>query len=214
MESASVIPPDRPVTEGSTSQLRAFHGSYPILLGPVVILEIYASYPIGLEAGLRAIPGVLFIGLVVTLLSARLVGRDRCAAIAATRDARQGDATSVALVAAQTRCVDSLLAKAVHDIVTARPGAVVIVLSDHGPEERIDWWEPAEPGIRDRVSNLFWARTPGRSGVLPDDISLVNVFARLFNAYFETDLPMHPNDRYLGPSNVSPAVLPYAPSMP
>ncbi len=129
---------------------------------------------------------------------------------AAARHDAAGDAVSIGLVAEQTRCVDSLIVAAVGDIVAARPDAIVLVLSDHGPEERIDWWHPSEPGISDRMSNLFWARTPGRAGVFPPDVSLVNVFPLLFNAYFGTDLALHGNQGYLGPSNVVAERIPYS----
>ena len=54
-----------------------------------------------------------------------------------------------------------MLADSVRDLVEARPDAIVIVFSDHGPEERIDWVAPDDAGIQDRMANLFWARTPG-----------------------------------------------------
>lgn len=116
------------------------------------------------------------------------------------RDDHAGDETSVRAAADQTRCVDRLLADAVHELVAARPDAVVIVLSDHGPDERLDWWAPDEPGLRDRMANLFWARTPGREGLFPDDITLVNVMPILFNAYFGTSLPLHPAGLFFGPA--------------
>ena len=131
-----------------------------------------------------------------------------------SRRAHAGDAISIGAVADQTRCVDLLLIDAVEAIVEARPDSVILVLSDHGPEERIDWWQPSEPGISDRMSNLFWARTPGRDGLFPDDISLVNVMPSLFNGYLGTSLPMQENTAFLGPSNVNDVVIPYTPPRP
>jgi hypothetical protein len=110
-----------------------------------------------------------------------------------------GDATSLAVTAAQTECVDSLLADTVGPLVAADPDAVVLVLSDHGPEDRLDWWDPSADGIADRMANLFWARTPGVANVFPADVSLVNVLPLLFNAYLGSDIPLHPNDLWFGP---------------
>ena len=53
-----------------------------------------------------------------------------------------GDPATVAAVAAQTRCVDAMLAKTTADIVARDPDAVVIAFSDHGPDEHLDWWGP------------------------------------------------------------------------
>ena len=90
-----------------------------------------------------------------------------------------GDEISVQISANQTRCIDAQLASAIPDVVAARPNAVVIVLSDHGPKERLDWWHPDEQGTHDRLANLFWARTPGHAELFPTGISLVNVLPSL-----------------------------------
>ena len=122
-----------------------------------------------------------------------------------------GRASRVAAEADQSACVDHLLAQTAAKIVAARPGAVVMVMSDHGPDELIDWAAPAEPGISNRVANLFWSRTPGRDGVFPDSVSLVNVFPLLFNAYFGTQLQVSPDDAYLGPLGAGGLFRPYEP---
>ena len=132
---------------------------------------------------------------------------------AVARDYHPGDSTSIRIVADQTRCVDDLLAAAVQDLVEARPDAVVIVFSDHGPSERLDSWQPTEPGIRDRLANMFWARTPGHPGLFPDDITLVNVLPLLANAYLGTSIPLHPNDIYLGPTPANPYFQAYDPGV-
>ena len=109
-----------------------------------------------------------------------------------------GQVTDDALVA-QTTCVDRLLAKAVTELVRRDPDAAVIVFSDHGPDQHLDWANPDERGIRERTTNLFAARTPGHAGLFPDDITLVNVLPTLFNAYLGTNLPSHPDQVWFGP---------------
>ena len=84
----------------------------------------------------------------------------------------------------------------VDAIVTAQPDAVVLVLSDHGSASGVDFGNWANSDLDERTANLFAARTPGRSGVFEDDITLVNVFGRLFNAYFGTAFPDQPNRFY------------------
>jgi hypothetical protein len=125
------------------------------------------------------------------------------------RGYRIGDQASILVAARQTECVDHLLADAAHEIVRARPGAIVIVASDHGPDERLDWSAPVEPGLHDRMANLFWARTPGHEGLFPEAVTLVNVLPILFDAYFGTNLAVHSNDLYFGP--FEGRFLPYEP---
>jgi hypothetical protein len=127
------------------------------------------------------------------------------------RDGRAGDRVAVQVTADQHRCVDELLAGAVTQLVEARPDAVIIVFSDHGPEERLDWWAPTEPGVLDRMANLFFARTPGQLDLFPDDISLVNVLPLIANSYLGTSIPIQPDDLYLGPTKVDPRFVPYLP---
>lgn len=110
-----------------------------------------------------------------------------------------GDPETVAAVTAQTKCVDSMLARTTADIVARDPDAVVIAFSDHGPDEHLDWWNPDAAGIAERSSNLFAARTPGHEGLFPDDVTLVNVLPMLFNAYLGTQLPTHENAFWFGP---------------
>ena len=120
------------------------------------------------------------------------------------RGEHAGDDTAVRAQADQTRCVDAKLAAVVKDLVAARPDAVVLVLSDHGVEEGLDWTSPDPQGVHDRLANTFWARTPGRSGLFPGDITLVNVFPILANAYLGTDILIQPDDVYFGPSQGRP----------
>jgi hypothetical protein len=117
----------------------------------------------------------------------------------------------IAAMRDQTACTDRLLGDLLSDVVAARPGAVVLLLSDHGPDELLDWNHPAEPGQGGRLMNLFWARTPGHDALFAPDISLVNVVPVLFNAYFGTRLPLHPDDLFFGPTDVAPRFAPYRP---
>ncbi len=109
-----------------------------------------------------------------------------------------GPATDAALVA-QTICIDRLLGESVADLVRRDPDAAVIVFSDHGPDQHLDWANPDEAGIWERTSNLFAWRTPGHPGLFPDDVTLVNVLPTLFNAYLGTTLPLHPDQVWFGP---------------
>ena len=127
------------------------------------------------------------------------------------RGYRAGDQVAVDAMRDQTICLDRLLQTTIQRIVEADPGAVIVLFSDHGPEERLDWLAPADPGAGDRMANLFWARTPGRQGLFPQDITLVNILPILFNGYLGTSLPLHPNDLFLGPTPNNDRFVPYTP---
>lgn len=75
------------------------------------------------------------------------------------------------------RTVDAILAN------SARP-PVILVLSDHGPALDV-----ATDSIEVKLRNLFAAYTPGKTGMFADDVTLVNVFPAMFDAYLGVDLP-------------------------
>jgi hypothetical protein len=67
---------------------------------------------------------------------------------------------------------------------------VVIVMSDHGSELNLDWGNGLGSDMRERFGTLFAARTPGRPAILPDDVTPVQVFPYLLNAYLAEDIPI------------------------
>jgi hypothetical protein len=121
----------------------------------------------------------------------------------AADDFRTGTPETAAQAADQNRCVDRLLLEPLKAVIDARPNAVVIVMSDHGPFEHLDWFTPNRAGLDERSAILFAARTPGREDVFPEDITLVNVLPRLFNAYFGTEILLHADDVYFGPAPIT-----------
>lgn len=77
--------------------------------------------------------------------------------------------------------LNPLVLKAVRDIVERDPGAIVIVMSDHGARYSLD--DPDE-----QVRSLFAARTPGHDGLFPADVAPVNVLRGVLTAYLGEDL--------------------------
>lgn len=73
----------------------------------------------------------------------------------------------------------------VDEIVAADPNAVVVLFSDHGA--RYDRNDRAE-----QFKTFFAARTPHHDELFPADVSPVNIFPTLFNAYFDAELPLQP----------------------
>jgi len=86
---------------------------------------------------------------------------------------------------------------AVDAILAAAPKPpIILLLSDHGSGSGFFWNEPSRSDMDERTANLFAAYTPDHRHLFPDDITLVNVFARLFGAYFSLDVPLQPDAFY------------------
>jgi len=106
-------------------------------------------------------------------------------------------AEEIRLTAGQVGCVQRLAIEMVDGILAgAGLDTVVIVFSDHGPETRLDKFDPQPDAIHERLANLFAARTPAHPDLFPDDVTLVNVLPLLFGAYLDVDLPEQPNTVY------------------
>ena len=121
-------------------------------------------------------------------------------------------AEELAKYAAQVSHIDALALPVVDEILggaTAPP--IILVLSDHGSAAGVAWSDLKGSDLDERTANLFAAYTPGRSGVFPSDISLVNVFGLLFRAYFGHEYTPQPNTAYRWENiflNVVPIDLP------
>jgi hypothetical protein len=84
---------------------------------------------------------------------------------------------------------------AIDQVIERSPDAVIILFSDHGSraerEPDAEWY-----------ATLFAARTPGRTGVFPDDVRPIEIFPRLFGAYFGDEVPIPVDKDYLTPRTV------------
>jgi hypothetical protein len=72
--------------------------------------------------------------------------------------------------------------------------AIVIVLSDHGSESKLDWFNPRNGDLRERFASFFASRTPG-DDAFPADMSPTNLFPILLGRLLAQDLP-RADDRY------------------
>ena len=95
-------------------------------------------------------------------------------------------------------------------VVAENPDAVVVLFSDHGSAAQFET-QDIDSDLDERFSNLFAARTPGHAGVFTESQTPVNVFPRLFNAYFGTDLPLQADATYFGVTTLTLVDLPDAP---
>jgi hypothetical protein len=100
----------------------------------------------------------------------------------------------------QVAGLNAVVLGALDAILAADPGAVIVLMSDHG--SRFD----GETAPIERYRPLFAARTPGHVGLFGEQPSNTQVLAMLLNAYLEGDMPVPTNDRFEehGPLLVSP----------
>lgn len=87
----------------------------------------------------------------------------------------------------QVHGLNGLVLSAIDAINTESPDAVVVIFSDHGLRSNPD-------NLNEFYSTFFAARTPGHHDVFPDDARPIEIFPRIFNAYFGDDYPI-PDDR-------------------
>lgn len=102
----------------------------------------------------------------------------------------------------QVTYLNEVLIEEIDRVLAADPEAVVILFSDHGARYEEG---PADEHFR----TFFAARTPGHEALFAGDVSLVDVFPLLFQAYFGAALPEHdyraawaPDDAPLEPTPV------------
>jgi hypothetical protein len=111
----------------------------------------------------------------------------------------QAQSATGAAYAGQLAFVDGLAIAAVDKVIAAVPSnAVVIVMSDHGPDVHIDWDHLETADTRERFGTLFAARTLGHERLFGDAPTPVNLFATLLNAYVGMDLPLQSNSSFIG----------------
>ena len=60
--------------------------------------------------------------------------------------------------------------------------------------------------MRDRLANFVAVRAPGQVNLLPENVTLINVLPRIFNAYLGTDLPIREDRTYFGLDRVTHSV--------
>ncbi len=89
----------------------------------------------------------------------------------------------------QAAYVASLTTDLVDDIVAADPGAVVVVMSDHGSGIGLDSADASKSDLVERFSNIMAIRAPGHSDILSRRLTPVNLMPRLFDTYLGLSVP-------------------------
>lgn len=95
---------------------------------------------------------------------------------------------------AQMPYLNDLILDSIDGVLDASEEPPVIVLfADHGSASVVDWNttqpENADPArLLERTGTLFAALTPNRGDIFPDDVSPVDIYRLLLDAYFGTEL--------------------------
>jgi len=98
----------------------------------------------------------------------------------------------------QVEFVNRHVETVVDEILVAaeRPTAIVL-MSDHGPGSRLDWSHLDKVDLRERFSTLVAIRLPeGKTAMLDDHISTVNVLRFVLSQCLGADLPPLPSRSY------------------
>jgi arylsulfatase A-like enzyme len=99
----------------------------------------------------------------------------------------------------QLAYIDKLAIAAIDDVSAGvSDDAVVIVMSDHGPDAHVDWDHLQTTDSHERFSNFFAARTPNAPGLFGDAPTPVNIFPTLLDRYLGYSLPRQPDTSFLG----------------
>jgi len=74
---------------------------------------------------------------------------------------------------------------------------IILLQADHGPGMLTDFGSAANTCLAERFSTFSAYYLPGKKpGMVPDDITSVNLFRVIFNEYFGADLPILENAQY------------------
>jgi len=104
----------------------------------------------------------------------------------------------------QVRHLNEQVLEATRDLVEVRPEAVIILMSDHGSQ-------PGNRPVAGRFQNLVAARTPGIDGLVPRDLSLVNLLPVVLNGYLGTELPLYPHRSWISEADEPLTTTPFDP---
>ena len=81
-------------------------------------------------------------------------------------------------------------------LVTSEHDTIVILQSDTGTGFKINWNQPTDNMIIERLGNLNYIHFPNKNYEKLDDVSPVNTFRIIFNEYFDENFPILEDKMY------------------
>jgi hypothetical protein len=107
---------------------------------------------------------------------------------------------------AQSKFAEKKMIELVDAIQSRSPDSIIIILSDHGFRDEINWEKSTSVDYMRGFNIITSFYFPDHSDKIPSDITLVNVFRILFNSYFNTEYEILEN-RYIWYSYPFPYVF-------
>jgi hypothetical protein len=100
----------------------------------------------------------------------------------------------------QVQFGNKMMKKIVNEILSKEKPAIIIFQSDHGTAWDVNWFEPSEDDVweRLRIFNAMYFPDEEKRIMLDSDRTSVNTFRLVFNSYFESDYEILENKMYWG----------------
>jgi hypothetical protein len=93
---------------------------------------------------------------------------------------------------------NELILETVDAILASEESPPVIVLfSDHGSGADFDFNDQGHSDVDERAANFFAALTPTYPDLFEEEVTPVNLFPELFNAYLGTDFPLAADETFI-----------------
>ena len=100
----------------------------------------------------------------------------------------------------QVQFSNKMIKKFVNEILSKEKSSIIIIASDHGSAWDVNWNEPTEEDMYQRLSNFnaIYFPDPEKRTVLDDNRTMVNTFRLVFNSYFGSDYEILDSKLYWG----------------
>jgi len=97
----------------------------------------------------------------------------------------------------QLAFVNKMMKEVINDILGSSEPTIIILQGDHGPGSMLDWENPSEAFLKERMSILNAYYLPdGDYEQLYDEITPVNTFRMVFNQYFDANYELLEDEVY------------------
>tara|TARA_B100001540_G_scaffold288966_1_gene284573 strand:- start:244 stop:1860 length:1617 start_codon:yes stop_codon:yes gene_type:complete len=96
----------------------------------------------------------------------------------------------------QIKFANNVMMNIIPKLVTSEHDTIVILQSDTGTGFKINWNQPTDNMVIERLGNLNYIHFPNKNYEKFDDVSPVNTFRIIFNEYFDENFPILEDKMY------------------
>lgn len=93
----------------------------------------------------------------------------------------------------QLKFTQNKMLEIIKNIQDKSPDSVIIIMSDHGYRNQINWEKPEEIDFIRGFNNITYLYFPNTDYLIPNEITAVNIFRILFNVYFDSNFEILDN---------------------